>query len=195
MLTFLVENNVLHSNVQRFLVFYFTTTWHPPPPPSLPNVANLWQANGTPSWSSSRALRKEAPLPEIRLNFRWEDAICLIFPTKKMDPENHLPLEVENHLPSTSFFGVPTVSFWVCSKKHQPLCQSKYDLNSITPVFTGSFFGGELVCFTQLHEGGGPDPLPNHPVRTTKFFPTTCNSLSEYEVWTCQKRRSFVQIN
>ena len=71
-----ILTQILQYNVFSFSIF--TPTW--PPPPSLPNVADLWQANGTPSWSSSRVLRKEAPLPEIQRNFRWEVVFHFLLP-------------------------------------------------------------------------------------------------------------------
>lgn len=64
-----VNSTTNPTTFSRFL-FHHNLTFSPPP--SLPNVADLGQANGTPSWSSSRALRKEAPLPEIQRHFRWK---------------------------------------------------------------------------------------------------------------------------
>ena len=98
-----MKSNTNPTTFSRFL-FHHNLTFSPPP--SLPNVADLWQANGTPSWSSSKALRKEAPLPEINGLQIEKCDLSQFFPAKKrnMEPENHLPLEMENHLPSNSFF-------------------------------------------------------------------------------------------
>lgn len=129
-----VNSTTNPTTFSRFL-FHHNLTFSPPP--SLPNVADLWQANGTPSWSSSRALRKEAPLPEIQRNFRWkkDDVICHIFPRKKNETWNLktiFPWKSKIIFHPTPFLGIQNLSFWVCRFRWRP----GFPLPNATPVLT-----------------------------------------------------------